>query len=335
MTNQPDGGARTEPAPRHRRPGGGPSGRTAAGGAGPAGRANRAGATGAIKVPAVAAVFWVVKILTTGMGETTSDFLAKTLGPVVAGALGAVGLAVLLWLQLRTPRYRAWAYWSAIVMVSVFGTMAADVVHVVAGIPYAVSTVAFAVILAAVLMAWYAVEGTLSIHAVRTRRREYFYWSTVLATFALGTAAGDLTAGSLGLGYLPAGILFAAMIMIPALAWRFLGLNSVAAFWWAYILTRPLGASFADWMGVGSARGGLGWGTGPVSLALAVPIAALVVWLAVSRADSPDRAPDTTPGGRPYGTPTAPALRGGAGPDAPLRNGEGTDGAAESAPRHW
>jgi uncharacterized membrane-anchored protein len=232
----------------------------------------------------------VVKILTTGMGETTSDFLARVLGPVVAGALGAAGLVVLLWLQFRAPRYRAWTYWAAIVMVSVFGTMAADVVHVVAGVPYAVSTAAFAVILAAILMAWYASEGTLSIHTVTTRRRERFYWATVLATFALGTAAGDLTAGSLHLGYLPAGLLFTALILMPALAYRFLGLNAVAAFWWAYVLTRPLGASFADWMGVGTDRGGLGLGTGPVSLALAVPIAALVTWLAVSRADTPERA---------------------------------------------
>jgi uncharacterized membrane-anchored protein len=236
----------------------------------------------------VAAVFWVVKILTTGMGETTSDFLARALGPVVAGCLGAVGLVVLLRLQLRAPRYSAWTYWAAIVMVSVFGTMAADVVHVVAGIPYAVSTAAFAVILAAVLMAWYASEGTLSIHSIRTRRRETFYWATVLATFALGTAVGDLTATGLHLGYFSAGVLFAVLIAIPALAYRFLRLNAVVGFWWAYILTRPLGASFADWMGTTHAHGGLGLGTGPVSLALAVPIVVLVTCLAISRRDTPD-----------------------------------------------
>ncbi|WP_374118479.1 COG4705 family protein [Streptomyces sp. 8L] len=245
-------------------------------------------AAGPAKVPAVATVFWVVKILTTGMGETASDFLARALGPVVAGGLGAAGLVLLLWLQFRAARYRAWTYWAAIVMVSVFGTMAADVVHVVAGVPYTVSAAAFALMLAAILMSWYASEGTLSIHTVRTRRREYFYWATVLATFALGTAVGDLSASTLHLGYLPAGLLFAALILLPALAHRYLGLNAVVAFWWAYILTRPLGASFADWMGVGTGRGGLGWGTGPVSLALAVPIAALITWLAVSRADEPE-----------------------------------------------
>jgi uncharacterized membrane-anchored protein len=243
------------------------------------------------KVPEVTALFWVVKILTTGMGETTSDYLARVLGPVVAGAMGFIGLVVFLWLQFRAPRYNAWKYWAAIVMVSIFGTMAADVVHVVAGIPYEVSAVAFAVILAAVLMAWYASEGTLSIHSVRTRRRETFYWATVLATFALGTAVGDLTAGNLHLGYFSSGILFAALILVPALAFRFLGLNAVAAFWWAYILTRPLGASFADWMGAGTGKGGLGWGTGPVSLGLTIPIVILVALLAASRRNAQDTAP--------------------------------------------
>ncbi|NDZ79336.1 hypothetical protein G3I19_12575 [Streptomyces sp. SID10853] len=234
------------------------------------------------KVPQVTVWFWVVKVLTTGMGETASDYLARTLGPIVAGGLGLAGLAALLFLQFRTVRYGAWTYWSAIVMVSVFGTMAADVVHVVAGVPYAVSVVGFAVALAALLMTWYASEGTLSIHSIRTRRRECFYWATVLATFALGTAVGDLTAGTLHLGYFTSGLLFTALIAVPALARRFLGLNAVAAFWWAYVLTRPLGASFADWMGVPAHRGGLGWGTGPVSLALLVPIIILVNHLAVS-----------------------------------------------------
>ncbi|MEV0415564.1 hypothetical protein AB0I68_33540 [Streptomyces sp. NPDC050448] len=239
------------------------------------------------KVPEVTAWFWTVKVLTTGMGETASDFLARTLGPVPAGCLGLGGLTVLLLLQFRSTRYRPWTYWSAIVMVSVFGTMAADVVHVIAGVPYTVSAVAFSLALAAVLTLWYASERTLSIHSIRTTRREFFYWATVLATFALGTAAGDLTAGTFHLGYLPSGLLFAAVIALPVLCRRFLGLNAVAAFWAAYVLTRPLGASFADWMGVPTGRGGLGWGTGPVSLALLVPIAALVGYLHVSRADTP------------------------------------------------
>ncbi|MFE0685139.1 hypothetical protein ACFW17_30645 [Streptomyces sp. NPDC058961] len=249
----------------------------------PEGRTHRAGrpAESALsKVPEVTALFWIVKVLTTGMGETASDYLGRTLGPIPAGALGLGGLVVALVAQFRSDRYRPWTYWSAIVMVSVFGTMAADVVHVIAGIPYAVSTVAFSVALAAVFIVWQLSEGTLSIHSIRTRRRETFYWATVLATFALGTAVGDLTAGTLHLGYLASGFLFAALIAVPALAGRYLGLNAVAAFWWAYVLTRPLGASFADWMGVPTSRAGLGWGTGPVTLALIVPIAALVAVLA-------------------------------------------------------
>jgi uncharacterized membrane-anchored protein len=247
------------------------------------------------KVPEVTAWFWVTKILTTGMGETTSDFLARVLTPVGAGAIGLFGLVALLRLQLRTPRYSAWIYWSAIVMVSVFGTMAADVVHVIAGVPYAVSTAAFAVILTAVLIGWYRSEGTLSIHSIRTRRREQFYWATVLTTFALGTAVGDLTASSMHLGYFSSGVMFAALMAVPAVAGLALGLNAVATFWAAYVLTRPLGASFADWMGVTTRRGGLGWGTGPVSLALTVLIVVLVAYLAAEqraalKAAGPERA---------------------------------------------
>ncbi len=257
-------------------------------------RQERGGAArvGLSKVPEVTALFWVTKVLTTGMGETTSDFLARVLGPVAAGALGLVGLVVLLALQFRSPRYSVWTYWSAIVMVSVFGTMAADVVHVVAGVPYAVSTVTFAVVLTVILVAWYRSEGTLSIHSIRTRRRETFYWATVLATFALGTAVGDLTAGGLHLGYFSSGIAFALLIAVPAIGGLSRGLNAVAAFWAAYVLTRPLGASFADWMGAPVHRGGLGWGTGPVSLVLTALIAVLVAVLAARhRLDSATRTP--------------------------------------------
>ncbi|MBM9504947.1 COG4705 family protein [Actinacidiphila acididurans] len=232
------------------------------------------------KVPvAITAGFWVTKVLTTGMGETTSDFLGHSLNPAVAGFIGLIGLVVALRLQLRARRYSPWIYWFAVVMVSVFGTMAADVIHVIGGIPYAVSTVFFSLLLAAVLITWYRSEGTLSIHSIGTQRRERFYWATVLTTFALGTATGDLTATSIHLGYFSSGVLFAFLIAVPAVA-RLLGLNAVATFWWAYILTRPLGASFADWMGVNRSRGGLGWGTGPVSLALAVLIVAAVGYLA-------------------------------------------------------
>jgi len=238
--------------------------------------------------------FWVVKVLTTGMGETTSDYLAHRLDPIVAVGIAGVCLAASLVLQLVLRRYNAWAYWLAVVMVSVFGTMAADVLHVGLGIPYAVSSTVFAVGLAAVFLVWYRVEGTLSIHSIRTRRRESFYWLTVLTTFALGTATGDLTATTLHLGYLASGILFAVAIAVPLLAWR-LGANPILTFWVAYVLTRPLGASFADWMGVPPARHGLDWGTGPVSAVLALLIVVLVAFLAATRIDVPDSARAQTP----------------------------------------
>jgi uncharacterized membrane-anchored protein len=237
------------------------------------------------KVPQVTVVFWVIKILTTGMGETTSDFLAHTVDPVVA--VGVVGLvfAASLGLQFLVRRYVPVIYWFAIVMVSVFGTMAADVLHVGFGVPYAVSTVFFGTCLAAIFGIWYRFERTLSIHSIHTWRREAFYWATVLATFALGTAAGDLTANTFHLGYLLSGLVFAAVIAIPAVArWRF-GMNPILAFWFAYVTTRPLGASFADWLGVAPARGGVDLGTGPVSLVLGLVIAALVGYLAITHKD--------------------------------------------------
>lgn len=231
------------------------------------------------KVPAVTALFWGVKILTTGMGETTSDYLAHRLDPVIAVGVAGVLLAASLASQLAARRYMPWIYWTAVVMVSVFGTMAADVLHVGIGVPYAVSTAFFAVVLAALFALWFAVEGTLSIHSVRTVRRELFYWATVMTTFALGTAVGDLTAVTLHLGYLVAGVAFAVLFAIPALGHRPLRLSGVAAFWAAYIVTRPFGASFADWAGVSHARGGLALGTGPVSLALFAVIVTLVGYL--------------------------------------------------------
>lgn len=235
----------------------------------------------ASKVPEVTVMFWIVKVLTTGMGETSSDFLVKSINPVVAVAMGAAVFSVALVIQLRATRYLPWVYWLAVAMVSVFGTMAADVTHIVFGVPYLVSTVAFAATLAIVFLVWHRSERTLSIHSITTRRRELFYWATVLVTFALGTAAGDMTARTLHLGYFASGVLFAVVITIPALGYRFAGLNPVVAFWFAYVTTRPLGASFADWMGVSHARGGLQWGTGPVSIALAGLIFAGVVLITV------------------------------------------------------
>ena len=227
--------------------------------------------------------FWITKALTTGMGESTSDYLVHRLPPVIAVAIGGVALAIALALQLAARRYVPWTYWLAVAMVGVFGTMAADVLHVGLGVPYLVSTAFFAVALAAIFGLWYGSEKTLSIHSIHTRRRELFYWAAVMATFALGTAAGDLTAVSLHLGYLAAGVMFAVVIAIPAIAhWRF-GMSLILAFWFAYIATRPLGASFADWMGVSPARGGLDLGAGPVSVALTVLIIGLVIYLSLTQ----------------------------------------------------
>ena len=240
------------------------------------------------KVPQVTLLFWIVKILTTGMGETTSDFLVHRIDPPLAVVLGFLGFLIAMALQVRASRYTAEVYWLAVVMVSVFGTMAADVLHVGLGIPYTVSTAFFALALGAILTLWYRSEGTLSIHSIHTRRRELFYWATVLATFALGTAAGDLTATNMGLGYLDSGFLFAAIFALPALAFWKYGLPEIPAFWFAYIVTRPLGASFADWMGVSRQRGGLDLGTGPVSFALAIAISALVGYVALTKKDAED-----------------------------------------------
>jgi uncharacterized membrane-anchored protein len=238
------------------------------------------------KVPEVTAYFWVIKVLTTGMGETTSDYLAHRIGPIVAVGLAGVVLTAALVLQLSVRRYVAWIYWSAVVMVSVFGTMAADVLHVGLGVPYVVSTAFFVLALAAIFALWYASEKTLSIHSIFTWRREVFYWATVMATFALGTAAGDMTAVSMHLGYLASGAMFAVLMTVPALAYWRLGLNPVFAFWFAYVITRPLGASFADWLGVSRVRGGLALGTGQVSLGLTVVIVGFVGYLAMSRKDA-------------------------------------------------
>jgi uncharacterized membrane-anchored protein len=239
------------------------------------------------KVPEITAYFWIAKALTTGMGESTSDFLVHKLVPEVAVVLGGVALVIALWLQFASDRYVAWRYWLAVAMVGVFGTMAADVLHVGLGVPYIASTIFYAVVLAAVFRVWYLSERTLSIHSITSRRRELFYWAAVLATFALGTAAGDLTAVTFGLGYAASAVLFAAAIMVPAIGYWRLSMNSILAFWAAYVLTRPLGASVADWLAVTHRRGGLDLGTGWVSLVLAAMIAGIVAYLTVSLRDIP------------------------------------------------
>jgi uncharacterized membrane-anchored protein len=229
----------------------------------------------AVKVPEITAIFWVIKVLTTGAGEAASDYLASV-SLVLAAGIGFLGFTGALALQLRAPRYRPWIYWSAVSAVAVFGTMAADAVHVVLGVPYTVTTVAYAVAVAAAFLVWQRAERTLDIHTVTPGRREIFYWVTVLVTFTLGTAVGDLSAFTLHLGYWASAVLYAVLIAMPALAWWRLRLSPVVAFWSAYVLTRPLGASLADWVGKPSGKSGLGFGDGTVTLVAAVAIAALV-----------------------------------------------------------
>ncbi len=243
------------------------------------------------KVPEVTVYFWITKVLTTGMGETTSDYFIHRLNPPVVVAVAGLCLAGALVHQFSARRYVARTYWLAVVLVSIFGTMAADVLHVQFGVPYVASTVLFSIVLAALFVAWHSTERTLSIHSIYTPRREMFYWATIVTTFALGTAVGDLTAITLHLGYFSSGVLFAVLIALPAIAcWKF-GFNDILAFWLAYIVTRPLGASFADWIAAPKSRGGLDAGFGQVSLVLAIVIVVFVGYLAISHNDIPPPTP--------------------------------------------
>jgi uncharacterized membrane-anchored protein len=235
----------------------------------------------AVKVAPVTVVFWVLKLLTTGVGESSSDYLASVSVPL-AGVVGAAGFAAALVWQLRAREYRPAPYWATVLMIAVFGTMLADGLHRVVGIPYAVTSAGYAVAVAVALSAWYRTEGTVSVHDINTPRREIFYWCTVAATFALGTAVGDLTALTLHLGYLDSAFLFGAAILVVAAAWR-AGLNPTVAFWAAYVLTRPLGASIADWIGKPHRMGGLGVGDGWVGLIGVAVIAAGIAVLARSQ----------------------------------------------------
>jgi uncharacterized membrane-anchored protein len=273
---------------------------------------------GALRVPEITVYFWVIKALSTAMGESTSDYLVHALNPVPAVLLGFVFFVAALVLQFSVRRYIAWTYWLAVCMVGVFGTMAADVLHVGFGVPYIASSLLYAAILAAVFITWGRTEPTLSIHSIDTPRREIFYWLAVVATFAMGTALGDLTATTFHLGYLASGFLFAVVIAIPAFGYRFLRWNAVFSFWFAYVATRPFGASFADYLGKPKAVGGVGLGDGPVALVLAIVIFCLVAFLAVTHRDE-QRVPAGAASGR-----------------GPSRLAEGTRGREHggSGPRH-
>ena len=264
----------------------------------------------AAKVPEITFLFWVVKILTTCGGEAVSDYLAQ--GNRQIGAVVEIGLmAIALIWQFRTRRYTAAAYWFLAYAIAIFGTGVSDALHLFVGIPYAGTTLLWAVVLALVFWLWYRSEGTLSIHSIFTRRREAYYWAVVFATFALGTALGDFTASVLGLGYLASGIMFFFIILIPAVAWSRFGLNPIAAFWFAYVVTRPLGASFADYFGRPQSLSGIGFGSGRLAVIVAVIVAILVGYLAVTRRDiQPPQAFETDPRVSPHMAPGRSPRRG-------------------------
>jgi uncharacterized membrane-anchored protein len=254
------------------------------------------------KVPAVTAAFWVLKILTTGTGEAASDALVRW-GGVVAVAVTGLALVVSFIAQFRASGYVPAVYWLAVAMVGIFGTMAADIPHFL-GIPLWITSAGYLLTVLAIFAVWYRLEGTLSFSSITRGRREAFYWAAVVATFALGTAVGDLTADSWHLGNLVSGFLFCGLIVLPVLARRWFGLNYVAAFWTAYVLTRPLGASFADWMGGPTFRGGLGIPTALVAVLWGLAIVAVAGYLLAThrrRADGVVR-----PAGNPVAEPARP-----------------------------
>jgi len=236
----------------------------------------------------------MLKALSTAMGEATSDFLVARLGAAPAVLLGFVAFVVALARQLHQRRYKPWSYWTCVCMIGVFGTMCADVMHVGLHVPYDVSTTFYAVVLAGVFITWQWSEKTLSVHSITTARRELFYWAAVVATFALGTAAGDFTAQTLHFGYIDSVVLFAALILAPAAGYRLFKWNPIMSFWIAYVITRPLGASVADSLGKPKITGGVGLGDGGVALVATAIIAVLVANLAWRRSTRAARlAPDT------------------------------------------
>ena len=239
------------------------------------------------KVPEVTLYFWIIKILCTTVGETFADFLNTNLSLGLTNTSFLIGalLAVVLVFQFRLPKYVPSVYWLAVVLISIVGTLITDNLVENFGVTLPITTIAFAIALAATFAAWYASERTLSIHTILTSKREGFYWLAILFTFALGTAAGDLVAERLAVGYFWSAVLFSALIAAVFAAHVRLALGAVLAFWIAYILTRPLGASIGDLLSQDRSVGGLGLGTVVTSVIFLTTILALVVYLTVTRSD--------------------------------------------------
>jgi uncharacterized membrane-anchored protein len=233
------------------------------------------------KVPEVTIYFWLIKIMATTVGETAADFLNVNLNLGLTGTSVITGimLAVFLIIQLCVRKYLPWLYWLVVVLISVVGTLITDNMVDNFGVTLQTTTIIFGVALLATFVVWYAYEKTLSIHSIFTTRRELFYWAAILFTFALGTAAGVLTAEGLGLGYAKSALLFGSLIGVTTISYYLFKVNAVAAFWIAYILTRPLGASFGDLLSQPLANGGLGLGTVVTSMLFLVSIAAMVIYL--------------------------------------------------------
>lgn len=245
------------------------------------------------KVPQLTIYFWIIKIMATTVGETVADLLSVklNLGLIVASLVVGVLLLIALVVQLRSRRYVPWIYWVAVVLISIAGTLITDNLVDNLGIPLWVTTVAFAVALCVTFVAWYGVERSLSVHTIKTTRREIFYWSAILFTFALGTAGGDLLAEGAHLGYAYSALLFAGSIALVMLLHFKFSLDAVVAFWLAYILTRPLGASLGDLMSQATSNGGLGLGTVATSAVFLLVILGLVIFMSQRKDDvEPERA---------------------------------------------
>jgi len=240
------------------------------------------------KVPEVMIVFWIIKILCTTVGETAADFLNVNLNFGLTGTslVMSAFLAVFLVMQLRSKKYIPWLYWTVVVLVSIVGTLITDNLVDNFGIALKTTTIAFSLALLVTFSLWYAKEKTLSIHSIFTRQRELFYWAAILFTFALGTAAGDLVAEGLSLGYANSTLMFGGMIVIVTMAYYGFSANAILAFWIAYILTRPLGASIGDYLSQSVGNGGLGLGLAYTNAAFLSAILALVIYLTVTRRDA-------------------------------------------------
>jgi uncharacterized membrane-anchored protein len=239
------------------------------------------------KVPEVTLYFWIIKILCTTVGETAADYLNVSLGFGLTNTTYAVSavLAIALVFQFRLRLYIPTIYWLAVVLISVVGTLITDNLVDNLGVALITSATVFAIALAAMFAAWYASEKTLSIHTIFTTKREAFYWLTVLFTFALGTAAGDLLAEKINIGYWKSALAFGAAIGLVFFAHRVLKLNAILAFWLAYILTRPFGASIGDYLSQPRADGGLALGTTLTSVIFLLAISSVVAFLTITKKD--------------------------------------------------